>query len=121
MNTKHVLAGTIAGLALMGAVAAGAASVDVIVRSARQVVATAPGFGVDQVCISTCDAPDQSVGCAITDPTVDGQEVTFDVTALMVPGVPSCFRAFSVSPEGIQSVASENAARGTVPQAPTLR
>jgi hypothetical protein len=97
-----------------------ALSPDVTVRSTRTVVASAPGLGVAQVCLSTCDAPDVSVGCGPADPALDGQQVAFDVTGLMVPGVPSCFRAFSVSPEGIQSVASENSAHGTVPQAPTL-
>jgi hypothetical protein len=111
-------------LALASALAlpALAAAPDVSVRATRVIVAQVNGLGVAKLCAVRPSAPEVPLVCADVDNTSVPpiNTATLDVTAFMNPGSPTCFRAIAVSPEGIQSVPSENQACGTVPAAPVL-
>jgi hypothetical protein len=109
------------GLLLFAGIAYAQAVENVKIRATRTILVSAPGLGVDKVCVTACAAPDVALACVEADAAANGQEIAIDVTSLMQPGVPACFQAVSVSPEGLQSVASANSASGTIPAAPVLR
>jgi len=109
---------TIAIVLLLATPALAQAPADVNVRSTRTISAQMPAEGVAQFCVVSPSAPEVPLVCV---PAANGAVVVADVTPFMPVGVRTCFRGITISPEGIQSVASANQACGTVPGAPVLQ
>ena len=108
-------------LTLAAPAPASAQVADVKVHPTRTIHALAPGTGVSQVCAVAPGNPTVPLGCIGADEAATDQEVALDVTAWMVAGTQTCFRAIALSPEGLMSEPSENQACGTLPRKPVLK